>query len=76
MLSSCARAASSSRASRDHQRPLSRGRWWRPSAFGENEATSWNVGDTLLLVFAAFIAVVCGGSGLALLVISIASFFD
>jgi hypothetical protein len=43
---------------------------------GENEATSWNVGDKLLLVFAAFIAVVCGGSGLALLVISIASFFD
>ena len=43
---------------------------------GENEATSWNVGDKLLLVFAAFIAVVCGGSGLALLVISIAAFFD
>jgi hypothetical protein len=42
----------------------------------EDEATSWSVGDRLLMVFAVFIAVVFSVSGLALLVISMRAFFQ
>jgi hypothetical protein len=43
---------------------------------GEDMSASMGIGDRLLLVFAGFIAVVCGLSGLALLVISSAAFFE
>jgi hypothetical protein len=43
---------------------------------GGGEATAWSIGDKLLLVFAAFIAVVCGGSAVVLLAVSIAALFD
>jgi hypothetical protein len=43
----------------------------------ENMSASMDIGgDRLLLVFAGFIAVVCRLSGLALLVISSAAFFE
>jgi hypothetical protein len=41
-----------------------------------DEATSWSVGDRLLMVFAVFIAIVFSVSGLALLVISMRAFFQ
>jgi hypothetical protein len=40
----------------------------------EGEPMSWDVGDRLLMVFAAFIALASSVSGLALLVVSIRSF--
>jgi hypothetical protein len=42
----------------------------------EDDASPWSVGDKLLMVFAAFIAVVFSVSALALLVISIRAFFQ
>jgi hypothetical protein len=46
------------------------------SNVARDEATSWSVGDRLLMVFAVFIALVCSASGLALLVVSIRAFFQ
>jgi hypothetical protein len=43
---------------------------------GEDMSASMDIGDRLLLVFAGFIAVVCGLSGLALLVIASAAAFE
>jgi hypothetical protein len=43
---------------------------------GEDMSASMDIGDRLLLAFAGFIAVVCGLSGLGLLVISSAAFFE
>jgi hypothetical protein len=42
----------------------------------EDEAGLWSVGDRLLMIFAAFIALVFSVSGLALLVISLRAFFQ
>jgi hypothetical protein len=46
------------------------------SKVNEDQATSWSVGDRLLMIFAAFIALVFSVSGLALLVIAIRAFFQ
>jgi hypothetical protein len=43
---------------------------------GTNVATSWSVGDRLLMIFAAFIALVFSVFGLALLVVSTRTFFQ
>jgi hypothetical protein len=43
---------------------------------GEDMTATMDIGDRLLLVFAGFIAVVCGLSGLALLVIASTAFFE
>jgi hypothetical protein len=42
----------------------------------EGDASPWSVGDRLLMVFAAFIALVFSASALALMVISIRAFFS
>jgi hypothetical protein len=42
----------------------------------EDDASPWSVGDRLLMVFAAFIALVFSVSALALMVISIRAFFQ
>jgi hypothetical protein len=41
----------------------------------DDKSASMNFGDRLLVVFAGMVAVVCGGSALALLVMSI-TFFE
>jgi hypothetical protein len=46
------------------------------SKVDEDQATSWSVGDRLLMIFAAFIALVFSVSVLALLVLSIREFFQ
>jgi hypothetical protein len=46
------------------------------SGVDEDKATSWSVGDRLLMIVAAFIALMFLVSGLALLVIASAAFFE